>query len=77
MRVSEGEVVSISCRYLTPAAPYDQQRRFERRFFFLFLIFFIPRTEPFVMLQPGPQVSHKKQKKAEINAKMKLNGFHL
>lgn len=63
MRFSEGDVVSISCRFLTPTASYDPQECSERGFFFLFLILFIPSTKPFVILQPGPQVSHAEQER--------------
>lgn len=58
-----GDVVSISCRFLTPTASYHPQERSERGLFFLFLILFIPSTKPFVTLQPGPQVSHTEQKR--------------
>lgn len=63
MRFSEGDVVSISYRFLTPTAKYDPQGCSERGSFFLFLILFVPSTKPFVILQPGPQVSHMKKEK--------------
>lgn len=68
MPFSEG-VVSISCRFLTPTASYDPQEHSERVFFFLLLILFIPPTKPFVILQPGPQVSHTEQERVQNKLK--------
>lgn len=64
MPFSEG-VVSISCRFLTLTASYDPQEHPERGFFSLLLILFFPPTKPFVILQPGPQVSHTEQERVQ------------
>lgn len=69
MRFSEGDVVSISCRFLTSTAKYDLQQHSERGSFFLFLFLFIPPTKPFVILQSGPQVSHTEQERVQNKSK--------
>lgn len=70
MCFSEGDVVSISCKFLTPTASYDLQEHSEEVSFPFFQFFLsILSTNPFIILQPGRQVSHMEQKRVQNKSK--------